>query len=260
MRFPRLTLAALAFVPLALAGCSAGSAADADASAGTGSAAPSAGTAEPASSAAPIPAGGTSPVPAGCPGSAGGVPRGTNSAPTLDVDGDGRPDTEWIAQQPGADGGVAFGVTTTSRGTFGARITSASPIARSVLVADVTGTGELIALASDGRQVLLYAISSCSLVPVRNAQGGQYAFDLGFTGFGTGVGCLDVDGDGTRDLAGLRADGTSITRTVVTLTGPTAANGASSTVPGASADQVELAHQVTCGDLTLAGNGVSSAP
>jgi hypothetical protein len=258
MRCPRLAQAALAVVPLLLAGCSAGSNADADA--GTSSAGPATGTSARGSSAAPASAGGTSPVPAGCRGSAEGVPAGSNSAPTLDVDGDGRPDTEWIAQQPGADGGVAFGVTTTSEGTFGATFSSASPVARSVLVADVTGTGELIALASDGRQVRLYAVSSCSVVPVQNAQGRQYAFDLGFTGFGTGVGCIDVDGDGTRDLAGLRVDGTSITRTIVGLTGPRAANGASNTVTGANPDQVELAHQVTCGDLTLAANGVSSGP
>jgi hypothetical protein len=258
MRRPRLPLATLAVIPLVLAGCSAGSDANADTGAGTSSAGPAAGTSAAASSTAPAPAGGTSPAPAGCPGSTGGVPPGTNSAPTLDVDGDGRPDTEWIAQEPGADGAVAFGVTTTSEGTFGATIASASPIPRSVLVADVTGAGELIALASDGRQVLLYAISSCSVVPVRNAQGRQYAFDLGFTGFGTGVGCIDVDGDGTRDLTGLRADGTSITRTIVELTGPTAANGASDTVSGATPAQIELAHQVTCGDLTMAGNGVRS--
>ncbi|MCW2675198.1 MAG: uncharacterized protein JWR70_238 [Modestobacter sp.] len=258
MRRPRLALAALAVVPLVLAGCSTDS--TADAGAGTPSARSAAGTSAPSFSTTPASAGGASPVAAGCRGSAAGVPAGSNSAPTLDVDGDGRPDTEWIAQHPGADGGVAFGVTTTSEGTFGATIASASPVARSVLVADVTGTGELIALASDGRQVLLYAISSCSLLPVQNAQGQQYAFDLGFTGFGTGVGCIDVDGDGTRDLAGLRADGTSITRTIVELTGPTAANGAGDTISGASADQVELAHQVTCGDLTLAANGVRSAP
>ncbi|SDY05979.1 hypothetical protein SAMN05661080_02193 [Modestobacter sp. DSM 44400] len=44
--------------------------------------------------------------------------------------------------------------------------------------------------------MLLYAVSSCSLVPVQNAQGQQYAFDLSFTGFGS-VACTDVDGDGT---------------------------------------------------------------
>ena len=42
---------------------------------------------------------------------------------------------------------------------------------RSVLFADVTGQGELIALASDGRQVQLYGVSACQLVPEKNVAG-----------------------------------------------------------------------------------------
>jgi hypothetical protein len=176
----------------------------------------------------------------------------------LEEDGDGRADTEWIAGSPAADGSVPFGVTTHSGGTFTGTITSASPVRRSVLVADVTGKGELIALASDGRQVLLYVISRCALIPVQNAQGAQYAFGLGFTGYGTGVGCVDVDGDGVRDLAGLLADGTTVTRTAVELHGPRATNGRSATTASAPPAQLDLAHQVTCGDLTLTDDGVSS--
>ena len=56
---------------------------------------------------------------------------------------------------PDSSGGVAFGIRTASGGVFSATIRSASPVARSVLFADVTGHGEVIALASDGRQVLL---------------------------------------------------------------------------------------------------------
>ncbi|WP_369137266.1 hypothetical protein [Modestobacter versicolor] len=196
---------------------------------------------------------------AGCPAS-GAEPAGSTSAPTLDVDGDGRPDTEWIAAQPAADGSVAFGVRTASGGVFSAELRSASPVARSLLVADVTGDGELVVFADDGRQVLLYAVSDCSLVPVLDARGQQYAFDLGFTGHGTGVGCADVDGDGVRDLAGLLADGSSVTSTVVRLDGPRAANGTSRTTEDAPAAQLEAAHQVTCGDLTLAADGVTSGP
>src|SRR5947209_2369138 len=124
-------------------------------------------------------------------------------------------------------------------------VSSASPVARSVLFADVTGHGEVIALGSDGRQVQLYAVSQCQLVPVKNAQGQQYAFDLGFTGYGTGVGCVDANRDGTTDLVGLKyvpdpqGEGT-IQRTIVTLNGPHARNGATDTVPASNA---ELAHE-----------------
>jgi hypothetical protein len=184
---------------------------------------------------------------------------------TLDVDGDGRPDTLWIEPGPDTDGGVPFGITTAAGGTFTTTIRSASPIARSVLVADVTGKGELIALASDGRQVLLYAISSCSFVPELNAQGQQYAFDLGPAGFGTGVGCVDADGDGTTDLVGLKyepeTNGTgSIKRTIIELNGPQARNGATDTVPVTRASEADEAQMVGCGDVTLANDGVSSGP
>jgi hypothetical protein len=133
------------------------------------------------------------------------------------------------------------------------------------MFADVTGHGEVIALASDGRQVLLYAVSGCEIVAEKNAQGQQYAFDLGFTGFGTGVGCVDVNGDGTRDLVGLKliteAQGEgSIQRTIVVLHGAQARNGASDTVPATNASLADEARSVTCGDLTLSANGVSSGP
>jgi len=205
--------------------------------------------------------GGTAPAAAGCPAAGGqdGVPAGAESASTLDVDGDGRPDTVYIDDETAAGGGVVFGIQTASGGDFSTDFDSASgQEGRSVLVADVSGRGELVALASDGRAVRLYAISECSFVPVQDAEGEQYTFDLGFTGFGTGVGCVDVDGDGTRDLAGLLVDGSSITSTVVQLDGPRATNGAGATVRDASADQQELARSVTCGDLTLADDGVST--
>jgi hypothetical protein len=133
------------------------------------------------------------------------------------------------------------------------------------MFADVTGHGEVIALASDGRQVLLYAVSACQIVAEKNMQGKQYAFDLGFTGYGTGVGCVDADGDGTTDLVGLKytaeaqGEGT-IQRTIVTLKGPNARNGASDTVPASNANLAQEAQSVSCGDQTLAANGVSSGP
>jgi hypothetical protein len=232
-----------------LTGCS-------SAGSGTASAAPDTATTSPASSASSASSGR---VGTGCPAPASGRPTGAparaNSAPTLDVDGDGRPDTVWIDAQSPA-GGFPFGITTASGGVFSADFDSASPVERSVLVADVTGTGEFIALASDGRQVLLWAVSRCSLVPVQNVQGRQYAFDLGFTAFGTGVGCADIDGDGVRDLVGLKADGTSITSTAVTLDGDRATNGTSRTIADASPELIDRAHQVTCGDLTMARDGV----
>lgn len=244
---------------LLLAGCSSGGGDDtAAAGTTTATAAPTTAptttptTTSPGASSAAAPAG------TGCPATTGALPAGATTAPTIDVDGDGRPDTAYVAS--GSDGGVVFGVQTASGADFSAPFDSASPVTRSVLVADVTGAGEVVALASDGRAVQLWAVSDCSLVPVQNAQGQPYTFDLGFTGFGTGVGCADVDGDGARDLVGLLADGTSVTSTVVDLTGPQARNGASSTIADATPQQRDAAHQVTCGDRLLAADGVTLAP
>ena len=253
MRSSHLAATVLLVGSVLLAGCGADDDSPAAAAPTTVTAPSSSGPTAPSSSPA---AGSTA---AGCPAT-GYALTGTASAPTLDVDGDGVADTEWIATQPAPDGSVQFGVQTASGGVLTGSIQSASPQARSVLVADVSGEGGLVALASDGRQVLLYALSRCEIVPVTNEQGQQYAFDLGFTGFGTGVGCTDVDGDGTRDLAGLRADGTSVVSTAVELDGPRAANGPSSTVTAATPEQLELARQVSCGDLTLAADGVTSGP
>ena len=69
---------------------------------------------------------------------------------------------------------------------------------------------------------------------------------------------LDVDGDGVRDLAGLLADGTTVTRTAVELHGPRATNGRSATTASTPPAQLDLAHQFTCGALTLTDDGVSS--
>lgn len=203
----------------------------------------------------------------GCPASGDGVPADVDQAPAVDVDGDGAVDTEWISRQIDSDGGVTFGVTTASDGTFSAVIRSASPVARSVLIADVTGHGEVIALASDGRQVLLYAVRDCQLVAVQNVQGQQYAFDLGFTGFGTGVACADVDGDGVADLLGLLLQPPGahnaqevVQQTVVVLDGAVARNGRTVVSPAGDPARQQDAHSVSCGDRTLAADGVTSGP
>lgn len=269
MRLPRYALPAGLSVALLLAGCGGanegggGGAQAAGSSSASSSSAASSSLRSVASSSSPAAAWGHM---AGCPSVGRQIPAGTHSAPTVDVDGDGRPDTAWIATAPAADGSLPFGIRTASGGVFAATIRSASPVARSVLFADVTGSGEVIALASDGRQVLLYAVSDCSLVPMQNVQGQQYAFDLGFTGYGTGVGCADANGDGTRDLLGLKlitdAQGhpQSIQRTIIELHGPQARNGPTSTVPVQNQQEAQVATAITCGSLTMAANGVTSGP
>ena len=266
MRLRRASLACTAAGLLLLAGCGGSGSSGGTASAGTSTSVSAAGSTSASTGASTSTAsGGGGGGKAGCPSVGKAIPQGAQSKPTVDVDGDGRPDTEWIATTTDADGGVPFGIRTASGAVFSSTIRSASPIARSVMFADVTGKGEIIALASDGRQVLLYAVSDCQLITEKNKQGQQYAFDLGFTGFGTGVGCVDANGDGTTDLVGLKYvpenQGTgTIKRTIVTLSGPNARNGATDTVPVTRASLAEEAQMVGCGDQTLAANGVTSGP
>jgi hypothetical protein len=249
----RVVLAAVVLAGL-LAGCSSGN--GGGTAAGTSTSAPGSGTAA-AASTSPSGAGRT--PQAGCPSVGRAIPPGTQSKQTIDVDGDGRPDTEWIATSPDASGGVPFGIRTASGGVFSATINSASPVARSVMFADVTGHGEVIALASDGRQVLLYAVSNCEIVPEKNVQGQQYAFDLGFTGYGTGVGCVNGHLVGLKYVKSSNGEGT-IQRTIVTLNGPNARNGATDSVPATDANLIDEAQSVSCGDQTLAADGVTSGP
>jgi hypothetical protein len=271
MRPSRPTLAVPAAALLLVAGCG-GSSGGASAAGTTSSAATSPSSSAPSSAGSAGSAGTTAAASsagdwghmAGCPSVGRALPSGAVSRPTVDVDGDGRPDTAFVTP-PDGSGGVTFGVRTASGGVLSAPFRSASPVARSVLFADVTGHGEVIALADDGRAVQLWAVSDCQLVAEQNVQGQQYTFDLGFTGHGTGVGCVDANGDGTTDLVGLeyaaepQGAGT-IARTVVRLQGPQARNGATDTVPVTRASMIDEARSVTCGDRSMQADGVSTGP
>jgi hypothetical protein len=201
----------------------------------------------------------------GCPAGGEGVPEGADEKPTVDVDGDGADDVAWIAGEPGSDGGVTFGVTTASGATATAVLRSDSAVAPSVLVADVTGQGEVVALASDGGRALLYTVSDCRLLAVQDDQGAPFAFDLGAAGVGTGVGCADADGDGVRDLLGLvlqppAGEGAEaqVQQTIVELDGTVARAGATSAAPAGDEVRQQEVQSVTCGDLRLDTHGVTS--
>ncbi len=199
---------------------------------------------------------------AGCPATGGGVPAGAKRRTTIDVDGDGRADLLWMRLQ--ADGSVLIGVTTASGATFDTVYRSASPIARSVLVARPTPTSQPVLLVSDGRSIDLETVVACGIHQVTDTRGARYTFDVGFTGYGTGIGCL---GPGDRPgLTGLNAPYPAdrrhytVTRTFVVLTGTTARNGARdvlhATLPR-DRRLIDSARAVTCGDLTLLHDGLS---
>ena len=208
-------------------------------------------------------AAGTRAVGAGCTPDGTGLPAGAVSGPTVDVDGDGRADSAWL--QRNADGTQLAGITTASGATFGAPYSSASPLPRRVLVANVNGAGTMAAIVSDGRQAGLFMVVSCSLVPAKNPQGAQYTFDLGFGDGGTGIGCSRVAGTSGPGLVGLKLnrDGAgkpaSVTRTAIRLNGTSASNGVSDTVDVSgdpTGPAATTATQITCGDLTMKADGI----
>lgn len=216
-------------------------------------------SAPPSSTGTTLPPPTTPPVTQGCPAGGTGVPAGSASRQTIDVDGDGRPDTLWLVT---AAAPARLGITTASGASFETPLTFAGGSLPSGLVADVTGDGtQIIAFGFNSRVVDLLRIVNCGFAVVTNPEGQPYTFDRGFTGFGTGVGCIDANGDGVRDLVGLNVvrnaagqPGT-ITRTVVTLQGVSAANGQTYTVP-VTPEALASASTVSCGDATVDSAGV----
>jgi hypothetical protein len=188
----------------------------------------------------------------------GSVPTGAANRKVGDLDGDGKPDTVFVTA--GEDGGKQFGVITAGGllSTWTSDDASGAPPA--VLgVADANEDGRPELWVNPGRHVVLLTFTDCALQPYRNAQNQPYEFSIGFEDAGTGVGCIDVDHDGTRDLVGLKAgeakDGkVAWTRTVVTLHGTQARNGAtdSGTYTSPKDDAaIALLHEVTCGSETF---------
>ena len=196
----------------------------------------------------------------GCAPNQATTPAGAGTATTGDVDLDGAADTVWLADTPER----TLGVTTATGATFSTTFTSAAPQAASALGQKLQPAGPAIVLLDTGRSVALYAVVDCALVPTLNEQGEQYVFDLGFTGYGTGVGCVAGGDEEDLSLAGLNVvdtgDGTfRVTRTAVQLDdfGRRAVNGGTTVVAegvGADDPRVANAHTVSCGNQTPAAH------
>jgi hypothetical protein len=189
----------------------------------------------------------------GCAPGGAAIPAGAGTARTVDLDGDGKADTIWIA-----DVGQKreLGVRTAGGAGFFTAFQSAAPQSATA-VANRLSDDSAIILLDTGRAAALYAVADCSLVATKNAQNQPYTFDQGFTGYGTGAGC-PVIGSGRR-LAGYDAKlesgsaGTfTVTRTTISLSneGRKASNGSKVTIGthlSASSSIVRTAQAVTCG-------------
>jgi hypothetical protein len=193
---------------------------------------------------------------AGGPGCPAGGPGPSGRTLAADLDGDGRADRVWLD-------GRRVGVTTAAGTGSGLEI----PAARATAVlgaedADGDGRAEVFVRnagpAGPGPtdHVTVAVFAGCRLRWVTNVQGGRYTFVVrsANTG-GDGVGCVDADGDGRRDLVGLHAERTGDrvdwTRTIVRIDGTRATNGAKdrgTLQVGRDDARIETLVTATCGD------------
>ena len=192
-------------------------------------------------------------VTTGCPAGGAAVPASAGTASTVDLDGDKKPDTLWLAIR-GDD--RVLGVETASGARFSTVFTNSLPTTASAIGGRL-GDGTAVILLDFSREARLYAVTGCAIVPTLNVQGQQYTFDEGVTGLGTGVGCPVIGTQGRRlvgylAVPGGNGDGYRVTRTVINLTkqGTLATNGITGVVDEGAPESdpdVRRAKQIICG-------------
>jgi len=158
----------------------------------------------------------------------------------------------------GRDGSVGI---TTPAGTGVVQVPNAGPLPLQAMLVDAQLNGQQQLIVSNGRGAHLYLVNGCDITAVVDAQGNPFVFDLqNLRGAGTGIGCADLGGG--RHLVGLQAQagdgGWTVRRTEIVLDGVTATPGRSDTVSASSAQDpaVTAAQSITCGDQTIAKDGV----
>ncbi|NHT16565.1 hypothetical protein [Cellulomonas sp. IC4_254] len=244
-----LTLSVLAAATLLLSACGAGGGDDTaagDATSAAASSAPAAST--PTGTPAP-----SAPAAEGCTGTGGVAPATAATVDTIDLDGDGEPDRLWLAD----DGGTrTVGVSTAAGATLTHPVDLAGPAGATAFALRPDPAEPAMVLVSDNRVADLLVVQDCALVDATDTRGAPWQFDQGFAGQGTGVGCVDLDGDGTLDLVGLNLVDDTVTRTLIHVDGTVASAGASDEVAADTGAAQETARAITCGDRTLSADGV----
>jgi len=129
--------------------------------------------------------------PAGCPATSETTPDGATTAEIADIDGDGKRDTQWYSE---ATVPFVYGITTASGATITLNDTLAGPNTHSGWTARLHN-GVVVTVIDDGRGAALHALVDCDFVTPRGVDGRAYTFDMqNLRGYGTGVGCLEVEG------------------------------------------------------------------
>ncbi|HEX4444889.1 MAG TPA: hypothetical protein VHZ81_15065 [Galbitalea sp.] len=198
----------------------------------------------------------TPPTAAGCAANSAQMPAGAVAHKTIDIDGDGLTDTEWVSDSPS----LQFGVTTASGATFSYPLATASPAAREGFIARLNDH-RIVSIVDDGRAAYVHFFVSCAWVTTKHPNGSQYILDFNdVSGTGSGVGCIlgYVNSYNVKNTA----TGDTVTATPLNLngTGSIANPGAVTTVvanASASDPRVKVAQEISCGSVTVASGGVS---
>jgi hypothetical protein len=194
-------------------------------------------------------------APEGCPATPESTPGGAVTAKIADIDGDGKSDTQWYSE---ATVPFVYGITTASGATITLTDTLGGPNTHSGWTAQLHN-GVVVSVIDDGRGAALHALVDCDFVTPVGVDARPYTFDMqNLRGFGTGVGCLEVEGG--LELNGLQLsenrDGTfSLMATGITVStdGLTAMNGYTAVESSLPADdrRVALATTSSCADTPV---------
>jgi hypothetical protein len=184
------------------------------------------------------------------------MPAGAVSHQTIDVDGDGRLDTEWLSDSPTLE----FGVTTASGATYSYPLTTASPAPREGFIARLNDH-RIVSIVDDNRAAYLHFFVNCAWVETKDSAGNPFPLDFGdFSGTGSGVGCSlgYVVSFQTTDSS----SSYTVTKTPLNLnvTGSVATLGTPSPVvanASASDPRVTAAQEISCETVTVANGGVT---
>ena len=190
---------------------------------------------------------------AGCPANGVSIPAGAETSAIDDVDGDGKPDTQFFTEEPD----FFYGISTASGATVMIRSDLAGPGKHSGWSARLE-SGLVVTVLDDSRAATLHAFVNCAFVTTTEADGS--AADLYLTGFGddnTGVQCYS--GNGGRWVYGVLATRLTSGRYTITRSYLTfSKDGSTVTLSPATEEatdiaaddpRVALAMKSSCGDV-----------
>jgi hypothetical protein len=127
---------------------------------------------------------------AGCSNGTTAIPANASVARIGDIDGDGRPDTEYYAQEA-----PQYGIRTAAGGVYPVQDQLAGPATHSGWTAGLDASPGFVTVLSDGRSANLLVFQDCRWIRTRGVDGKGYTFGLnGFSDAGTGVACNDRNG------------------------------------------------------------------